>query len=42
MFFPVWPAFVLFFVFRKRAYSGEVFLVFLFGQWLFRIFFVDL
>lgn len=40
-FFPIWPAFVLFFIFRKRRFVGEAFLVCLFAQWLVRIF-VDL
>ena len=38
-FFPVWPAFVLFFVFRKRRYAGEAFLALLFAQWIVRMIF---
>jgi hypothetical protein len=41
-FFPIWPAVVLFFVFRRRRYAGEIFLVLLFGQWIIRLFFIDL
>jgi hypothetical protein len=41
-FFPIWPAFVLFFLFRRRRYAGEAFLVLLFGQWVFRLFSIDL
>ena len=41
-FFPIWPAFVLFFLFRRRRYAGEVFLILLFGQWIIRLFFIDL
>lgn len=36
-YFPVWPAFVLFFIFRRRKYAGEVFLAVLFIQWAVRL-----
>jgi hypothetical protein len=39
-FFPIWPAFVLFFIFRRHRYAGEAFLVLLFAQWLVRIMFL--
>jgi len=38
-FFPIWPVFILFFVFRRRRYAGEIFLALLVVQWATRVIF---
>ncbi|GEM_PF-4023531 len=36
-FFPIWPAFLAFLLFRRYRYSGEIFLTLLFSQWFLRL-----